>query len=112
MFDRERDDGTVIGRINFSEIVRGPMQGCFLGYAVDSAYEGRGYMSEALRAAIGWAFVELGLHRVQASYRPENERSGRILQRLGFVREGFARNLLFIDGAWRDHIVTALCAPS
>jgi len=112
MFDRERDDGAVIGRINFSEIVRGPMQGCFLGYAVDSAYEGRGYMSEALRAAIRWAFAELGLHRIQASYRPENERSGQLLQRLGFVREGFSRNLLFIDGAWRDHIVTALCAPS
>ena len=112
MFDRDKDDGTVIGRVNFSEIVRGPMQGCFLGYAVDSAYEGRGYMAEALRAAIRWAFADLGLHRIQASYRPENERSGRILQRLGFVREGFARNLLFIDGAWRDHIVTALCAPS
>jgi ribosomal-protein-alanine N-acetyltransferase len=112
MFDRDQDDGTIIGRVNFSEIVRGPMQGCFLGYAVDSTYEGRGYMAEALRAAIRWAFADLGLHRIQASYRPENERSGRLLQRLGFVREGFARNLLFIDGAWRDHIVTALCAPS
>jgi ribosomal-protein-alanine N-acetyltransferase len=108
MFDRAADGGEVIGRVNFSEIVRGPMQGCFLGYAVDAAYEGRGYMAEALRAAIPWAFTGLGLHRIQASYRPENERSGRLLERLGFVREGFARNFLFIDGAWRDHVLTSL----
>jgi ribosomal-protein-alanine N-acetyltransferase len=112
MFEKSAGEGTVIGRINFSEIVRGPLQGCFLGYAVDRAYEGRGYMAEALRAAIPWAFRDLGLHRIQASYRPENERSGRLLERLGFIREGYARDLLFIDGAWRDHVVTALSAPA
>jgi ribosomal-protein-alanine N-acetyltransferase len=111
MLDRAARDGAVIGRLNFTEIVRGPFRACILGYAVDRAYEGRGYMFEGLRAAIAWVFGELRLHRIMANYRPENERSGRLLERLGFVREGYARDYLFIDGAWRDHVLTALTNP-
>lgn len=111
MFDRARGDEAVIGRCNFSEIVRGPFQACVLGYSVDRSYEGKGYMSEALRAATAWIFGELRLHRIMANYRPENARSGRVLERLGFVREGFAKDYLFIDGAWTDHVLTALTTP-
>ena len=68
-------------------------------------------MSEALRAATAWIFGELRLHRIMANYRPENARSGRVLERLGFVREGFAKDYLFIDGAWTDHVLTALTTP-
>ena len=110
VFERAQPDGAVIARINFSEIVRGPFQACYLGYAVDRAYEGKGYMAEALRAATRWIFEELGLHRIMANYQPRNERSGRLLERLGFVREGLARRYLFIDGAWRDHVLTSLTA--
>jgi ribosomal-protein-alanine N-acetyltransferase len=46
-----------------------------------------------------------------ANYRPENERSARVLERLGFEREGLAREYLFIDGAWRDHVLTSLLNP-
>ena len=46
-----------------------------------------------------------------ANYRPENDRSRKLLERLGFVREGLARDYLFIDGAWRDHVLTALTNP-
>lgn len=49
--------------------------------------------------------------RIQASYIPDNVRSGRLLQRLGFQREGLAPRYLFIDGAWRDHVITALINP-
>jgi len=68
-------------------------------------------MSEALRAGDGFAFEELRLHRIMANYRPENERSARLLERLGFVREGIARDYLFVDGAWRDHVLTSLTHP-
>jgi ribosomal-protein-alanine N-acetyltransferase len=47
-----------------------------------------------------------------ANFRPENERSRRLLERLGFVEEGLARNYLFIDGAWRDHVLTSLTHPA
>jgi ribosomal-protein-alanine N-acetyltransferase len=102
----------VIGRVNITQIVRGPFQSCMLGYAVDAAHEGLGLMFEALEAAIGHVFTVLRLHRIQANYVPHNERSGRLLQRLGFEREGLARDYLFIDGAWRDHVLTARLNPA
>lgn len=101
----------VIGRINYTQIARGPFQSCILGYALDVAFERRGLMQEGLRATIAHVFEALRLHRIQASYMPENVRSGRLLQKLGFRREGVAPQYLFIDGAWRNHVVTALINP-
>ena len=101
----------VIGHINLSQIARGPFCNAMLGYAIDPAHEGQGLMREALEATLADAFSRLGLHRVQANVRPENARSLALLERLGFEREGLAREYLFIDGAWRDHVMTARRAP-
>lgn len=98
----------IIGRINYTQIVRGPFQSCMLGYAIDRGHQGKGLMYEGLQATLTHAFEVLRLHRVQANYIPENHRSARLLQRLGFRVEGLARNYLFINGAWRDHVLTAL----
>jgi ribosomal-protein-alanine N-acetyltransferase len=68
-------------------------------------------MQEALTGAIAYVFDELRLHRIMANYMPINERSGRLLRRLGFVVEGYARDYLFIAGGWRDHVLTALVNP-
>ena len=70
-------------------------------------------MSEAIAAGIEEMFSpRVNLHRVQAAYRPENARSARVLERLGFQVEGLAPHYLFIDGAWRDHVVTSLRNPA
>jgi ribosomal-protein-alanine N-acetyltransferase len=99
----------VIGSVHLSDIVRGPSQSCHLGYAIDSLCEGRGLMHEALRATIDVAFsMALQLHRIQAAVRPENGRSIALLDRLGFRAEGLAAGYLYIDGAWRDHVIYAL----
>lgn len=103
--------GPVVGVVNLSQIVRGAFQAGILGYSLDANAQGRGLMGEGLEALIEFAFEDLDLHRLMANFRPENERSGRVLERLGFVREGFARDYLFIDGAWRDHVLTALVKP-
>lgn len=100
-----------IGQIHLSQIARGPFCNAMLGYSVDAAHEGRGLMREALEAVLADAFGRLRLHRVQANVRPENLRSLGLLTRLGFEREGLAREYLFIDGAWRDHVMTARRAP-
>lgn len=105
------DRSQVIGRVNYTQIARGPFQSCMLGYAIDAAFERRGLMQEALAATITHAFDVLRLHRIQANYIPDNVRSGRLLQRIGFRREGVAPQYLFIDGAWRDHVITALINP-
>jgi ribosomal-protein-alanine N-acetyltransferase len=106
------EDAPIIGTCNYTNVVRGPFLACHLGYQLGRAHEGRGYMSEALRATNEFAFGRMRLHRIMANYRPENERSGRLLERLGFVREGVAKDYLFIDGAWRDHVLTALSNSS
>ncbi|MGC0154052.1 GNAT family N-acetyltransferase [Chromobacterium vaccinii] len=101
----------VIGTVGFSNIVRGVFQACHLGYGIDRAYEGQGLMREALQAAIAFAFDDLRLHRIQANYQPHNLRSAALLKRLGFVIEGQAKHYLFLDGAWRDHVLTSLIHP-
>jgi ribosomal-protein-alanine N-acetyltransferase len=98
----------VIGRIGLTGITRMAFQSCRLGYQLDAQCQGRGLMAEALRSVIAHAFGPLRLHRIEASYRPENPRSGRVLTRLGFVQTGLAPQYLFIDGAWRDHVQTQL----
>lgn len=102
------DSAQAIGRVSYTQIARGPFQSCLLGYAIDAAFERRGLMHEALSATISHVFGVMQLHRIQASYVPDNVRSGRLLQGLGFRREGVAPRYLFINGAWRDHVVTAL----
>lgn len=104
---RDDPEGPIVGHVNFNSIVRGAFQACTLGYSLDHRCEGAGLMSEALAAAIPFVFRELKLHRIQANYIPTNERSGRVLRRAGFVVEGYARDYLFIGGAWRDHILTS-----
>ncbi|HET8655760.1 MAG TPA: ribosomal protein S5-alanine N-acetyltransferase [Longimicrobiaceae bacterium] len=110
LFAHDDPDG-VIGIANFTNIVRGAAHFCNLGYSVAAASEGQGYMFEALRAAIAFVFGALRIHRIQANYMPHNLRSGKLLQRLGFVEEGLARDYLLIDGRWRDHVLTSLTNP-
>jgi ribosomal-protein-alanine N-acetyltransferase len=101
----------ILGSCNYTNVVRGPFLACNLGYQMARSHQGMGLMAEALRASNAFVFGELKLHRIMANYRPENERSGRLLERLGFAREGLARDYLFIDGQWRDHVLTALVNP-
>ena len=104
-------EAPIIGTCNYSNVMRGPFQACHLGYQIAVAQQGRGLMAEALRASNAYMFAERHLHRIMANYRPENYRSARLLQRLGFRREGIAADYLFIDGEWRDHVLTALTNP-
>lgn len=107
------DPGRVIGHARLSQIARGPFHNAMLGYAIDPEHEGCGLMRETLDAVLADAFgARVGLHRVQANVLPENARSLALLERLGFEREGLARNYLFIGGAWRDHVMTARLNPN
>lgn len=98
----------VLATCNFTHIMMGMFKACHLGYAVDKALQGQGLMQEVVAAGIDYLFRERGLHRIMASYMPANHRSGALLERLGFEREGRARDYLMINGRWEDHILTAL----
>jgi ribosomal-protein-alanine N-acetyltransferase len=102
----------VIGVVNLSAIQRGPLQAANLGYSLDATLQGRGLMHEALTVAIQHAFGPLNLHRIFANYLPSNERSARVLARLGFEQIGFCREYLQIAGRWQDHVLTSLLSPN
>jgi ribosomal-protein-alanine N-acetyltransferase len=111
VFPREAEPDAVLGSINFTGIVRGTFQACRLGYSLGHDAQGKGYMTEALRASIHFVFNKMNMHRITAAYLPENARSGQVLSRIGFVPEGIAKSYLLIDGHWRDHVVTSLVNP-
>ncbi|GLY73400.1 GNAT family N-acetyltransferase [Actinoallomurus iriomotensis] len=98
-----RDTGAIVGLININSIIRGRFQSASLGYAAFASSAGRGYMSEGLDLVVRHAFEQLRLHRLEAQIQSENHASIRLVRRAGFRNEGCSPDLLFIDGAWRDH---------
>ena len=108
---KKSSKGPIIGVCNFTNILRGVFQACFLGYSVDHKHQGQGIMYEALKASTDFVFKHLKLHRIMANYMPKNEKSGKLLKKLGFVIEGYARDYLKINGQWEDHILTAKLSP-
>ena len=102
----------LIGSLNFSNFVRGVSQSCTVGYSLGEIYQGQGYMTEALKTGIIYVFSEMKFHRVGANYMPHNRRSGNLLKRIGFTVEGYARDYLYINGHWEDHILTGLVNPA
>lgn len=104
---RREDDTRIIGNLSLTQIVRGAADSCALGYGLAAGAQGHGYMVEAVRGAVDFAFHELGLHRVHASYIPHNRRSAMVLRRAGFRVEGYARDYLRINGRWEDHVMTS-----
>ncbi len=109
---RAEPAGPIQGRCALTNVVRGPFQAAHLGFSLDHRAQGQGLMAEALVATIRHAFEAMGLHRIMAAYVPTNERSARLLRRLGFRTEGFARDYLLLADAWRDHVLTALVNPA
>jgi ribosomal-protein-alanine N-acetyltransferase len=105
-----RVDGRLAGQVTVDNIVRGALRSGYLGYWIDRSVAGRGMASLAVALVCDHAFAEVGLHRVQADIRPENGPSQRLVERLGFHREGLLRRYLDIDGAWRDHYTYGLLA--
>ena len=106
LFKKEEDPGCsrVIGSAALSCIARGCFQSCFLGYRMDKAETNRGYMTEALRCVIDFAFNRLRLHRIEANIMPRSHASRRVVEKLGFHYEGLARQYLQINGRWADHM--------
>jgi ribosomal-protein-alanine N-acetyltransferase len=110
LFSRSAPE-TIVGNLNLTQVQRGFSQSCYLGYNLARDAQGKGYMTEAVAAAVTFAFDTLKLHRVAASYMPSNVRSGAVLERCGFEIEGHAKAYLLINGRWEDHVLTAITNP-
>lgn len=101
-------NGQLIGGINLNNVARGAAQYASLGYWLDEDHQGKGYMHESAAAVLDFAYNVILLERVNAATLVHNERSRKMLQRLGFEEEGFARNYIQIDGRRQDHVLYGL----
>jgi ribosomal-protein-alanine N-acetyltransferase len=99
--------GALVGRVSLTSIVRGAFRNAYLGYAVDRDRAGRGIGTAAVGEAIAIAWAA-GLHRVQAAVSPDNAASRRVLEKVGFRREGLAQRYLLLAGRWTDQELWAI----
>ena len=81
-----------------------------VGFIVHPAHAGRGLATDAVRTALRFGVAEMGLHRVEADVDPDNAASLRLLERLGFRREGLLRDRWFTFGTWKDTVLLGLLA--
>jgi ribosomal-protein-alanine N-acetyltransferase len=100
-------DRALVGGLTLSNVRRGVAQAVNLGYWIGAPYARRGYMTAAVAALLPFVHGPLRLRRVEAACLPTNVASVRLLEKLNFVREGYAREYLCIAGTWQDHLIYA-----
>ncbi|MCC8437926.1 GNAT family N-acetyltransferase [Brevibacillus sp. M2.1A] len=98
----------IIGEVILSEVVRENLQSCWIGYFLDKELNGKGYMTEAVKLVVAYAFETLGLHRLEAGVMPHNIGSIKVLLKAGFHKEGIAKKNVKINGRWEDHQTLAI----
>ncbi|MBO0849182.1 MAG: GNAT family N-acetyltransferase [Pseudonocardia sp.] len=101
-------DGRFAGQVMVGNVVRDPLWSGYVGYWLGSHATGKGVTTAAVALVVDHCFGPVGLHRIEATVRPENAASRRVLAKLGFREEGLYLRYLNVDGAWRDHICYAL----
>lgn len=109
IIDKINDE--MLGTISFSNMSRFPFHACNLGYSLAEHAQGQGIMGRSLRMACNYMFNVQNMHRIMAGYMPSNKRSEAVLMKMGFEKEGHAKNYLLINGKWEDHNLTALINP-
>lgn len=95
----QKKDGTSIGLIACFGQSSGSIT---VGYAIKPSEHGKGYGTEALQLMVDYLFLAKDVYRVQANTDPENKSSQRILENVGFRKEGVSRKSSFVRGKWRD----------
>ena len=101
-------DGRFVGHVMIGNVVREPLLSAYVGYWVDAQVSGKGVITAAVALVVDHCLGPVGLHRIEATVRPENAASLRVLAKLGFREEGLFRRYLDVDGEWRDHLCFAM----
>ena len=102
-----RDDDALIGTTTLFNLNPAHRRS-EIGYILHPEHWGQGLAHEALSALLEYAFGELDLHRLEADTDPGNQGSNRLLERLGFQREGEMRERWLVDGQWADSLFWGL----
>lgn len=101
-------DGQFRGQLTIGNVTHGALRSAWIGYWVHSEITGGGVATAALALGLDHCFGAVGLHRVEATVRPENLASRRVLAKAGLREEGLLRRYLDVDGAWRDHLLMGM----
>lgn len=96
-----KDDGVMVGDCGYNHF-DWRSESAVIGYQLSKEYWGRGVMTNAVNTMLRWGFAELGLNRIEATTNPLNHRSARVLEKLGFQREGTLRDYVLARGAFRN----------
>jgi len=104
-FAFENGTDALLGGVTLSNVRRGVVQSASLGYWIGARHAQKGLMTECVRESLVFAYGYAHLHRVEAACLPKNEPSRRLLTRLGFDQEGYAKEYLCIAGLWQDHLL-------
>ncbi|TLW91681.1 GNAT family N-acetyltransferase [Saccharomonospora piscinae] len=96
-------DDDFAGQLTVGNIIRAALRSAWIGYWVSSSLAGGGVATAAVALATDHAFTQARLHRLEATVRPENLASLRVLGKVGYRREGVFRRYLEVQGRWRDH---------
>lgn len=104
------DPNHIIGTVSLYDI-SGVYSKADLGYKFSSRFHHQGYASEAVEKLLDIAFIELCIHRICAHVQEDNTPSIRLLEGLGFEKEGVCRDYLCFRGEWKDHLQYSLLAP-
>lgn len=103
-------DQQVAGEINLNNVLRGSLQSGTIGYWIDQAHAGHGYVAEGVSVVLRFAFEQLRLHRIEICIVPRNANSRRVVEKLRIRCEGLAERFLEINGVWEDHLRFAITA--
>ena len=103
-------DGSFCGQLTIGNVTHGALRSAWIGYWVASEFTGGGVATGALALGVDHCFGLVMLHRVEATVRPENTASRRVLTKVGFREEGLLKRYLDVDRAWRDHLLVAITA--
>lgn len=101
-------DDELVGLVTVGGIAWGSSRSANVGYWIARTHAGRGIIPTAVALVADHLFTVAGLHRLEIAIRPENERSLRVVEKLGFSEIGLAPGYLHIAGQWRDHRVFQL----
>ena len=96
----EKASGRVIGSCGFTRFDY-PNDAGEIGYVLHPDFSGKGYATEAVQEIVRFGFVALKLHRIEAKYLKGNDRSVRVMERLGMQYEGERREAMLVKGSYR-----------
>lgn len=102
-----KDDGLLIGQVDFADISRARFQNAYLGYRIFNNFWGHGFATEACEAALQLGFKDLRLHRIEAGIATSNKASIKVAKNIGLKKEGLSKKRLFVNTKWVDLVLYA-----